>query len=464
MMASRKKCSDSSRHLSKSARRHVGEVMFPSSSSSEEEVTTGHRGCRNTSKQYFWNRVETESQAGQSTSKTEENPFSFKHFLKNGSQTNYQNAGARPKVYTSATTYNLEKGSAVYPRNRTELPDFVQDHLVIEQYYLNHEPKQQTISDVDNLPDFTLNSIEQWQTRLRNESKKSESSASCDLSFDLTESLDKTTTQRTQSVPNSTVFEPTESPEPLEFLLDLPISTAEPDSESNVSVRDCPHSGTSEANVPKSLPDFLNDGPIHNRTTLSTESGSIPNSTESTERRLLLENERLRQELDLARKQINEKSEKIELLKSELSSKREVEHEEAIHLEKAMEQVEDNLKRSTRRAVNAESIISSLKKEIISLKMEISLLRSENKELRAGVTAGSKNECGSSDIDQTVKRVASDLRHAASSAEVSLRQLMFGVSSLRVLASALENMDRIEDRTKNFLPDYDEDNAAGPAL
>lgn len=41
---------------------------------------------------------------------------------------------------------------------------------------------------------------------------------------------------------------------------------------------------------------------------------------------------------------------------------------------------------------------------------------------------------------------------------------MFGVSSLRALASALENMDRIEDRTKNFLPDYDEDNAAGPAL
>lgn len=173
---------------------------------------------------------------GQSTSKTEENPFSFKHFLKNGSQTNYQNAGARPKVYTSATPYNLEKGSAVYPRNRTELPDFVQDHLVIEQYYLNHEPKQQTISDVDNLPDFTLNSIEQWQTRLRNESKKSESSASCDLSFDLTESLDKTINQRNQSVPSknafanlnlpycvttsnllldSTVFEPTESPEPL---------------------------------------------------------------------------------------------------------------------------------------------------------------------------------------------------------------------------------------------------------
>jgi len=34
-------------------------------------------------------------------------------------------------------------------------------------------------------------------------------------------------------------------------------------------------------------------------------------------------------------------------LEAELLSKKEVEHEEAVHLEKAMEQVEDNLKRST---------------------------------------------------------------------------------------------------------------------
>lgn len=41
---------------------------------------------------------------------------------------------------------------------------------------------------------------------------------------------------------------------------------------------------------------------------------------------------------------------------------------------------------------------------------------------------------------------------------------MSGVENLRDLASALENADRIEDRTKDFLPDSDEDNAAGPAL
>lgn len=44
------------------------------------------------------------------------------------------------------------------------------------------------------------------------------------------------------------------------------------------------------------------------------------------------------------------------------------------------------------------------------------------------------------------------------------RQLMSGVDNLRVLASTLENVDRIEDWTKDFLPDSDEDNAAGPAV
>lgn len=41
---------------------------------------------------------------------------------------------------------------------------------------------------------------------------------------------------------------------------------------------------------------------------------------------------------------------------------------------------------------------------------------------------------------------------------------MFGVDNLKVIASTLENVDRIEDRTKDFLLDFDEDNAAGPAL
>ncbi|CAK9833978.1 Endosome-associated-trafficking regulator 1 [Anthophora retusa] len=447
--------------------------MFSSSSSSEEEVTTGCRSCRNTSKEYFTiNPVEANSQTEPDTLRNDENPFSFKHFIKSGSRMNYQNAGARPKIYSSPTpsSCNLEKGSAVYSRNPTELPDFVQDHLVIEQYYLNCGLKQQPTFDVDNLPDFALNSVEQRQTRLRNESKKGEPNA-CDFSFDLTGSIEKGLPHRNEPVSNTSCSDhlpvfvrpnvgSNERPEASGFPLDLPISVSDPDSGSN-AIRD---SGTNEGNVSKSLPDFLNDGPIHNRTTLSTEPGPIPNSAESTERRLLLENERLRHELELTHKQINEKSERIQLLETELASRREVEHEETINLEKAMEQVEDNLKRSTRRAVNAESTVSSLKKEIRSLTMELSLLRLENKELKSGIATGNTNEYGSSNADQTIKRLASDLKNAASSAEISLRQLMCGVDNLRVLASALENVDRIEDRTKDFLPDIDEDNAAGPAL
>lgn len=140
---------------------------------------------------------------GQDATRREENSFSFKHFLKNGLQTNYYNAGARPKVYSPSITSpnNLEKDSTVYSRNPTELPDFVQDHLVIEQCYLNHEPKQQALPDADNLPDFAL-SIEQRQPQLRNESKKNESLL-CDLPFDLTGSLDKNLAHRNQSIPNA---------------------------------------------------------------------------------------------------------------------------------------------------------------------------------------------------------------------------------------------------------------------
>jgi hypothetical protein len=140
------------------------------------------------------------------------NPFSFKAFLKNGTQqTNYHNTGARPKVYTSPTSspgsiLNKDNSSNVYSnRNPTELPDFVQDHLVIEQCYLNHEATQPVLPDVDNLPDFALNSMEQRQSRLRNESKKNDTDALCEdlRSFDLTDTLHKDLPHREHTMSNT---------------------------------------------------------------------------------------------------------------------------------------------------------------------------------------------------------------------------------------------------------------------
>ncbi|XP_076238098.1 lethal (3) 04053 isoform X3 [Calliopsis andreniformis] len=406
------------------------EQMFSSSSSSEEEIATGYGDYKGTSKDDpARKRLEKDLLAGIDALRQEKNPFSFKHFLKKGAQPNYSKVGARPKVYFSPapSPNNLEKDSTVYSRNPTELPDFVQDHLVVEQCYLNHESKQQPIPDVDNLPDFALNSVEQEQARLRSEFKKGS----------------------------------TERPESSGFPLDLPIALSEPDPDSNSTVRNT--SGTNETDVPKSLPDFLNDGPIHNRTASPADSESVPNSTEPTKRRLLLENERLRYELELARKQITEKSKRILSLESELASRRELENEETSHLERCMVQVEDNLKHSTRRAASAESTVISLRKEIKALTAEISLLKSENEELKVRTASRIKGQSGSPSTER-IRKLAGDLRTAASSAEMSLRQLMSGVDNLRVLASAFENVDRIEDRTKDFVPHFDEDNAAGPAL
>lgn len=96
--------------------------------------------------------------------KREDNPFSFKHFLR-GDVNNYQNKGARPKVYcegrTISSVSDLEfshtqdiKQTRIAPEYSSALPDFVQDHLVVEQCYLGNAPNNNFNLDI-NLPDFT---------------------------------------------------------------------------------------------------------------------------------------------------------------------------------------------------------------------------------------------------------------------------------------------------------------------
>lgn len=131
----------------------------------------------------------------------EDSLFSLKQFLKNDNQPNHQFAGARPKVYEPHSSRTPEpndsQDTSKYPRNPTELPDFVQDHLVIEQCYLGGDKAASSIAsvEVDNLPDFALNSVgkqrhmryhggDQWTT-------KSAEGSSADRSFDLTDHLDK---------------------------------------------------------------------------------------------------------------------------------------------------------------------------------------------------------------------------------------------------------------------------------
>ncbi|OXU17440.1 hypothetical protein TSAR_007262 [Trichomalopsis sarcophagae] len=94
----------------------------------------------------------------------------------------------------------------------------------------------------------------------------------------------------------------------------------------------------------------------------------------------------------------------LEALGAKLLSRVQSDYTESANLEKAMEQVEDNLICSTKGAINPESTTASLKKEINSLFVCISI------------------------------------------------------------TITLENVDKIDDHTKDFVADFDEDNAAVPAL
>ncbi|XP_020294084.1 uncharacterized protein LOC109859853 isoform X3 [Pseudomyrmex gracilis] len=360
-------------------------VLLSSCSSSDEEKLTSSHSRHPCNRRLRKPKQATDLDALH----RDNNSFSFKDFLKNGmQQTNYHNTGARPKVYSSpVSNTNNDRdsisGNIYSNRNPTELPDFVQDHLVIEQCYLNQETAQPILPDVDNLPDFALNSMEQRrktrkrQSRMQNEIKGNNSDL-CDKlrSVDLTGTLNQDLSHRDNTISNISHLNhldlPTfenrldeagailTPPESRGFPFDLPLPVSQSNSNTNAQ-NGLPGSDTS---VHKSLPDFLNDGPIHNK---STDPEPIANMTESAERRLLLENERLRYQLDVARREINEKTEKIRSLEAELLSKREIVHEETANLEKAMEEVEDNLKQSTKRAANAECTVMSLKKKIKTL-------------------------------------------------------------------------------------------------
>ncbi|XP_058801765.1 uncharacterized protein LOC131670295 [Phymastichus coffea] len=405
--------------------------------------------------------------------KREEKLFSLKQFLKNDNQVNHQYTGARPKVY-EPTIRTPEPGenhdAEKYPRNPTELPDFVQDHLVIEQCYLGEIASSNLNNvEIDNLPDFALNSVEKrhiqyfndyWNKNPENSDLSLPFSGRSDNSF-ATNSSHRNSLELPKLVVDVIDGESADVPESLGFPFGLPIPRgSETNSAADVTANHPLPQGI--PNSTKLLPDFVSDASIRTRGTPLSErpDGS---GTGSMNQWLSVENERLRNELQIARRQASERAMRIETLEAELLSRRQVNHTESINLEKAMEQIEDNLKRSTKRAISAETTVATLKKEIDSLSMEIMMLRTENKELRSAIGVDG-NGFRHTNSDRRIQRLADDLRLAASTAEVSLRQLMSGVSNLRVLASAFENVDKIEDRTKDFLPDFDEDNAAGPAL
>ncbi|XP_011501693.1 PREDICTED: uncharacterized protein LOC105365275 [Ceratosolen solmsi marchali] len=408
------------------------------------------------------------------SARREESLFSLKQFLKNDNQTNHQFTGARPKFYepqsrTPEPSENHDTGK--YPRNPTELPDFVQDHLVIEQCYLGDKASANIGNiEVDNLPDFALNSVEKRHIRHLNGQCNKTADGTKDISFDLTNHLDKDfiknpSHQSCSDFPKLDVIdgESADVPESLGFPFNLPIpGCAESNSNANVPMYQPLSEGIQ--NTTKLLPDFLSDASIRTRGISIAERPNCSGSNDSINHWLFMENERLRSELQIARRQANDDSMRIETLESELLSIRQLNLVESANIEKEMQQAEDNLKRSTKRAINAENRIEALKRNIDSLCIKVMMLRKENQELKATMETNNSGCRNINSADNRIRSLANDMRLAASTAEVSLRQLMSGVNNLRELASALDKEDKTEDSTKDFLPDVDDDNAAGPAL
>ncbi|XP_052741793.1 uncharacterized protein LOC112047885 [Bicyclus anynana] len=442
----------------------------------------------------------------------EENPFSFRHFLKRdlslpGNST-YENTGARPKVYAntvqhsptkldihsdsrreksrSSDTQAKEKQSdgvshrnsddtsssssveipfsvvdnsdskhnlytdssegpffhrpnlASEPLGMPSLPDFVQDHILVEQAYLNSNGPISV--DLDNLPDFTFNTSYNVGSSSSLGRRNNSGSSRNAMQYD----YDAYMGAASESGPSSRSI-PLDLPSGAEAAglpLDLPVhlsldltESVNPADRRNVSPRNSfpldlpPNAGTESMR----LPDFL---PVHPGRT-SPE----PEHQDQQLQQIIAELERTRMELfsersrrSRAEDEASSLRETASLLRAEAAAARASEaalrarlHEARAadrdyvgHMEAAAHR--DNcLVDNAARAPGAETAYTKLKNEIKKLKEELSAAQAEARALRS-----------------VQSDAATDLRHAASVAETSLRDLLSGLERLRSLSSALE--------------------------
>ncbi|KAK3911910.1 Endosome-associated-trafficking regulator 1 [Frankliniella fusca] len=423
-----------------------------------------------------------DSQPGPSeVPRREENPFSFKHFLSRESangQSGSHSTGAKPKVFTSPTSthppdidYNRTSSNRSFTANpdlASALPDFVQDHLVVEQCFLRDNASSALSVDLDNLPDFTVNKdlsngpslgARPRHPNYNNYNRRRERSQNNSMEgvpLDLP----------SISSPPSALDLPSAGVLPF----DLPL--VRDGGASNVPGNNSSSSSPVQPSVSKSLPDFLSDGPIrggHLPPADVTAEASTVAQNHSSDDRFQTENERLRAEMEMLRRQNSELSRRVSSLQSEVRTLRTKEHEDTLTMEKALEQAEENLQRTMKRAVNAENMVTKLKQELKQSQSEIRRLQQDNLELRSGEGAsgawgGASNfrPAGFPEQQVQMQRFAQELKAAALTAETSLRQLLSGVDNLRLLASTMESVHRVEDRTQDYLSDSDD--ASGPTL
>ncbi|XP_055589002.1 putative uncharacterized protein DDB_G0285119 [Uranotaenia lowii] len=407
------------------------------------------------------------------------------------------------------------------------LPDFVQDHLVMEQWY-NTMGSPKSVSpvsvDFDQLPDFAVNDLDPEPS-----SGRGHIPVINDMPFDLTYnsatigsnsggsgSANRNRTPLRNTSPNVPLDLP---PQNLDFSFGMPrrrttppqaIAELPPDLTDNNATatarsgyffsdmdrnHSSPPSGSAADKIHR-LPDFLSDGPIHSSGRLAdvtqhdTPHFNSPDAEANHhhQQRLQIErqeNDRLRRELEDNRRMLSEQARRIRELEKSLETAR-----SNASLAQTVGGIEENLDKSYLRAATAESQVLKLRQKIKRLYAEIETLRSENEVLKEGGAVGGSDggACGGGAPDSRgagvsgfgaarlgparpqrmftrSQELSRELRQAAASAENNLRQLLTGVDNLRMMASTIENIDRIEiSHPEDFLSDSDDDDLLGPAL
>ncbi|XP_022830452.1 uncharacterized protein LOC111359224 [Spodoptera litura] len=423
----------------------------------------------------------------------DENPFSFRHFLKRdlslpGNST-YENTGARPKVYANTVQHsptkidvhadsrrekprssdaqakektnegsshrisdNTSSSSSVEipfsvvdnsdskhnfytdnndvpfyhrpnlasePLGMPSLPDFVQDHILVEQAYLNFNGPISV--DLDNLPDFTFNTSFNAGSSSSLGRRNNSSYGGRGYDYESYMGAASTSNEAGQAGSGMPLDLPAGAeaagPVPLDLPPHLSLDLTEsvnPVDRRNVSPRsnfplDLPPNAGAESMC---LPDFL---PVHPGRT-SPE----PEHQDEQMQQIMAELERTRSELFAERSRRCRVEEELALARAAAAQLRADAHvlaqRRAHELDRAGPASEP-----ASRTTDSEATIARLKNQIKKLKEELSARESEARSLR-GTQAGA----------------AAALRRATGLAETSLRELLSGLEQLKTLSSSLD--------------------------
>lgn len=395
------------------------------------------------------------------------------------------------KPHGGVRNFAQRSQSNVNNTSNSILPDFVQDHLLMEYYSDSPSANMSPLSG----DDFSLGNCDS----LNHQNGGSKGGRD---PFDMTFNRSPNVRRRTHQ-PTIPLDLPIIDRSHRSASSDLPPDLMDNAAGSNVAVQreetygphNEPEITRDQAAIDKmqTLPDFLSDGPIHSSGRLADVATiNHDEDNQSIIYRLQQENERLRIDLEESRRVIID-------MESQISHAKNLETQYNVTLAESMEQVEENLFASNQRAAEAQAQANKFKQQVKQLTVSLVLMvqygESETFVIPGGSSTfqtwervvegrwsswrsrrcrgwfqqptfsqrSSHGGCnGGEQLEVRVFLFSFDFLNFLS---VPSRQLLSGVENLRLIASTIENLDQPSATNLDYLSDSDEnDFTEGPAL